>query len=1381
MMLDWFRFLSRGNKNNRTYRQATPRSRARCRLGLERLEHRVCPSSTTYQIGTDTTIPAAGSPSFVKGQFVQFNITVSSSEANITSEGALEAAAVTSSVKGGFNAQVNVFHSETFDYVIKQNGETFDINTADGEETGTVTVIVNSPGLKFIQQPTTALARGILPQVQVQVVDSQGNPLGNFNGNVTLTLGNNFAGGKLNDGNPVVVQAQSGIATFSNLSIDTPGNNYTLVATLDDGAQVSSNYFSIGEKLVFTQQPTDGLPGKTITPTVAVEVENADGSPSSYTGSVTLSFANDTSSGTAHLSGNVATVQGGVASFPNLSIDSSGADYALNATTSDGSMIASDNFDIDHVLRFTQMPTSVGVSQAMTPPVVVTVYGPDGRTVDSDFNGTVTLGFVFDPSNGKANLSGNTATANQGVATFSNLKIDQAGEGYFLNASIADSAQVISNSFNVGLNLDFKKLPVDGVPGQPLSSTVTVAVDEPDGTLDTAYSGNITLAFGTDPTKGVAKLSGNIAPVLNGIATFPYLSIDTSGFNYTLIAKATGATEAASDSFDVAHVLSFTSQPAVGVVGVQLNPVKVSVFRSDGVTLDTLYNGQVNLVLGTDASSSKNAHLLGVVSVLAKNGVATFSTLSFDQPGNGYTLIASVPDGAKQTSSVFSINPNSATTATLKILANPASQTACVGQTVMFTAAASGFPVPTVQWEVSNDGGKSFSNIPGATTDTLTVKAISGQGTQSGQNGTEYLAAFTNGGNPVGNTRAAILTVQVPPTVAGNGNPQNATVSVGQKATFTTVETGGSPLPKVQWQVSTDNGLTFSNLTGGVTVTTTATTGGETSTLSFTASAGQNGNLYQAVFSNQGSAATAPASLTVQGGKPSVVAQPVGKPAVLGQSVTFTAAATGNPVPTVQWQVSTDGGKTFSTLSAGISTSTIANGVSSTLTLTATDEINGAEYAAVFSNTAGKATSKAATLTVFSAPVITSTGNPLSQTVTAGKTATFTAAAVGFPMPSVQWLMSGDGGHTFSEFTAGNASTKVVSGVETATLSFTAQSGQDGDEFLAVFFNSTNIVYTSPSASLTVQFGPLLSIQPASLGAAAGGKTTLTAAAIGEPAPTTVQWMMSNDKGKTWQKVSSDSPTAIPQGISDNLKLNNIQARQNGSEYEAVFTSSSGSVTTKPITLTVGNLAQVTPAGNPRSQSAAAGQKNVTFTASATTGNPAATVQWQASSDGGLTFVPFTGGTVVTKTSAGVVTSTLTLTAQAQQNGELFRAEFINVIGAVPTTAATLSVSSLPVVVDQPINQTVMNGYTATFTALAAGTPNPTVQWQISSDGGKTFSNMGSGTITDAFIGAAADTFTLNTTANDQGKKYEFRAVFTSTIGTTVNTLISNVVTLTVN
>jgi hypothetical protein len=166
----------------------------------------------------------------------------------------------------------------------------------------------------------------------------------------------------------------------------------------------------------------------------------------------------------------------------------------------------------------------------------------------------------------------------------------------------------------------------------------------------------------------------------------------------------------------------------------------------------------------------------------------------------------------------------------------------------------------------------------------------------------------------------------------------------------------GNPRPRVQWQVSTNNGAGWKSVAGA-----TSTSWSFTPTPVAT---GYQYREYRAIFTNSfGSATTAAGTLTISAATapgvtkgatgtstaPVITTQPTSQSVSYNAVVTFTAAASGNPTPTAQWQVSTNGGSTWANTS---------------VPFVAITSDNGNEYRAVFTNTAGSATTNTATLTV---------------------------------------------------------------------------------------------------------------------------------------------------------------------------------------------------------------------------------------------------------------------------------------------------------------------------------------------------------------------------------------------------------------------------------
>jgi hypothetical protein len=319
------------------------------------------------------------------------------------------------------------------------------------------------------------------------------------------------------------------------------------------------------------------------------------------------------------------------------------------------------------------------------------------------------------------------------------------------------------------------------------------------------------------------------------------------------------------------------------------------------------------------------------------------TTLEHHTYNNGGTFLAklTISNGTLTGVDTEDVDVSGGSTAAPVVTQQPSNQTVADGDTFEFSAFASGNPAPTIQWQVSTDGGANFTDIPGAVfssySDTATLS----------DDGNLYQAVFTNDEASV-TSDPALLTVTTAPESAPvvTVDPEDQSVFVGDNFSFTAAA-DGTPAPTVQWQVSTDGGDVFTDIPSAT-----------DPTYSGVAALSDNGNQYRAVFTNSsGSATSGDALLTVASAAeaPTVTLDPADLTVVDGAKFSFSAAATGNPVPDVQWQLSTDGGASFGDIPGATETSF---GGAATVPMT------GNQYRAVFTNSAGSATSAAATLTV---------------------------------------------------------------------------------------------------------------------------------------------------------------------------------------------------------------------------------------------------------------------------------------------------------------------------------------------------------------------------------------------------------------------------------
>ncbi|MDQ6671259.1 MAG: pilus assembly protein, partial [Chloroflexota bacterium] len=105
-----------------------------------------------------------------------------------------------------------------------------------------------------------------------------------------------------------------------------------------------------------------------------------------------------------------------------------------------------------------------------------------------------------------------------------------------------------------------------------------------------------------------------------------------------------------------ASKLAFWVQPSNTRAGASISPgVQVTVQDALGNTVPGS-TASVGLTIGTNPATNPPGTLSGTTTVNAANGVATFSNLSIDMAGVGYTLIASSSGLASATSASFTIS-----------------------------------------------------------------------------------------------------------------------------------------------------------------------------------------------------------------------------------------------------------------------------------------------------------------------------------------------------------------------------------------------------------------------------------------------------------------------------------------------------------------------------------------------------------------------------------------------------------------------------------------------------------------------------------------------------------------------------------------------------
>ncbi len=266
---------------------------------------------------------------------------------------------------------------------------------------------------------------------------------------------------------------------------------------------------------------------------------------------------------------------------------------------------------------------------------------------------------------------------------------------------------------------------------------------------------------------------------------------------------------------------------------------------------------------------------------------------------------------------VSNVGSLSVTAAAPTIATQPQSATVLVGQSATFSVTASGSNPFTYQWR------KNGVNISGATGGSYMIANAVLSDTAT------YSVVVTNSTSSATSSGATLTVNQAP---AFTTQPTSQTVTVGASVTFTAAA-NGSPSPTLQWQ---KDGVNLSGATNA--------------SYTIASPSASDAGSYTVIASNSVSAVTSNAAILTVNPPPSppvFTTQPISQLLIVGNSVTFTAAASGYPAPSYQWQ------------KAGVNLSG-ATGASYTIASPATGDAG--SYTVVATNLSGSTTSNTALL-----------------------------------------------------------------------------------------------------------------------------------------------------------------------------------------------------------------------------------------------------------------------------------------------------------------------------------------------------------------------------------------------------------------------------------
>ena len=480
--------------------------------------------------------------------------------------------------------------------------------------------------------PDTVVAGAAFPAVTVEARDGNGVLTSLFTGPVTIALDAGATGATL--AGTATVNAVAGIATFSDLSIQTAANGLTLIAssgalTVDTSTALAVIPAAPAALSSVSGSGQSGTVGAALAAPFVVRVADAFGNG---VPGVSVSWAIIAGTGTLGAPSTLTDVTGQANTLLTLPTLAGAVGVEATATGVTGSpqgFVATAQVAAPTQLAFTVQTASVVAGGAIIPGF--TVEARDGfGNVDPAYTGAVTL--TLSGGNPLAVLGGtSTVNAVAGVATFADLTIDLIGTGYVLNASAGGLTGAASGAIAVTASTP-ATMAVSAGDSQvgtvllPLIDSVAFRVTDAFGNPVTGAAVTVAVTTGgggVSPAGGPTDANGEVRTAWTLGAALGAQSITATVTGFPAVQTAASATANAGG----AVALVIASIPLSMTAG-QAGLTATVEARDAGGNLATSFIGDVIGRVETGPTAGTDSAV-----VTAVGGVAFFPEVLFDKAG----------------------------------------------------------------------------------------------------------------------------------------------------------------------------------------------------------------------------------------------------------------------------------------------------------------------------------------------------------------------------------------------------------------------------------------------------------------------------------------------------------------------------------------------------------------------------------------------------------------------------------------------------------------------------------------------------------------------------------------------------------------------------